>query len=64
MGVLVDDRRPSFENWLEHRLDGLAPGIRDDAEAWLRTMHDSGPRPKARDIASIQNYRTTSGRSC
>jgi hypothetical protein len=56
MGVLVDDRLPSFENWLERKLDGLAPGIRDAAEAWLRTMHDGGPRSRARDIASVQNY--------
>jgi hypothetical protein len=57
MGVLADDRPPSFENWLEHKLDGLAPGIRDAAEAWLRTMHDGGPRSRARDIASVQNSR-------
>jgi hypothetical protein len=27
MGVLVDDRRPAFEDWLDRKLDGLAPGI-------------------------------------
>jgi hypothetical protein len=33
MGVLVDDRRPSFEGWLERKLEGLAEGIGQEAEA-------------------------------
>jgi integrase len=56
MGVLHDDRRPSFEDWLERKLDGLAPGIRADAEAWLRTRHDGGPRSRPRDIATAWNH--------
>ena len=55
MGVLIDDRRPSFERWLERKLDGLAAGIRQDVEAWLRTMRNGGPRTKPRDIASVRN---------
>jgi hypothetical protein len=55
MGVLTDDRRPSFEGWLERKLDGLAAGIRQDVEAWLRTMRNGGPRTKPRDIASVWN---------
>jgi hypothetical protein len=56
MGVLDDDRRPSFEDWLGRKLDGLAPGIRADTEAWLRTMRDGGPRSRPRDIASAWNH--------
>ena len=56
MGVLDDDRRPSFESWLERKLEGLAPGIRADVEAWLRTMRDGGPRSRPRDIASAWNH--------
>ncbi|HZD15783.1 MAG TPA: hypothetical protein VE196_11810, partial [Pseudonocardiaceae bacterium] len=56
MGVLLDDRRPAFEDWLHRKLDGLAPGIRVAVEAWLRNMHDGGPRSKPRDISSVQNY--------
>ena len=56
MGVLEDDRRPSFESWLDRKLDGLAPGIRADVEAWLRTMRDGGPRSRPRDIASVWNH--------
>jgi len=56
MGVLDDDRRPAFEDWLERKLDGLAPGIRADTEAWLRTMRHGGPRSRPRDIASAWNH--------
>lgn len=56
MGVLLDDRRPTFEGWLHRKLDGLAPGIGLAAEAWLRTTHDGGPRTKSRDMATIQSY--------
>ena len=55
MGVLVDDRRASFEGWLERKLDGLTPNIRDAVEIWLRTMRDGGPRSTAHDIASVCN---------
>ncbi len=43
MGVLNDDRHPPLEDWLERQLDGLAPDIRDDTEAWLRILPDGGP---------------------
>jgi hypothetical protein len=48
MGVLVDDQRPSFEDWLERKLDGLAEGIGQPVEAWVRTLRDGGPRSTAR----------------
>ena len=56
MGLLDDDRRPSFEDWLERKLEGLAAGIRADVEAWLRIMRDGGPRSRPRDIASAWNH--------
>jgi integrase len=56
MGVLDDDRRPSFEDWLERKLDGLAPGIRADTEAWLRTLRNGGPRSRPRAISSAWNH--------
>ena len=56
MGVLADDRRPSFEDWLQGKLDGLAPGIRREVEAWLRTMRDGGPRSRARSIETVWNH--------
>ena len=56
MGVLDDDRRPSFESWPERKPGGLAPGIGADAESWLRTLRDGGPRSGPRDIASAWNH--------
>ena len=56
MGVLDDDRRPAFEDWLECRLDGLAPGIRADAEAWLRTLRNGGPRSRPRSDSAAWSY--------
>lgn len=56
MGVLLDDRQPAFEDWLQRKLDELTPGIRVAVETWLRIMHDDGPRSKPRDISSVQNY--------
>src|ERR1039457_2865033 len=56
MGVLDDDRRPSFDDWLERKLDGLAPGIRAGTEAGLRTLRDGGPRSRPRDIATAWNH--------
>ncbi|MGW2512281.1 hypothetical protein ACWC0A_23365 [Streptomyces scopuliridis] len=52
MGVLADDRRPSYEDWLEKRLDGLAAGIRREAERWYRSLRVGGPRARPRDPPS------------
>jgi hypothetical protein len=52
MGVLVDDQRPSFEDWLERKLHGLAEGIGHPVEAWVRTLRDGGPRSTARHPAT------------
>jgi site-specific recombinase XerD len=56
MGVLDDDRRPSFATWLDRKLDGLAPGVHREVEAWLRALHDGGPRARARDRATAWKY--------
>ena len=56
MGVLTDDRRPSFERWLERKLDGLAEGIGREAGSWLRTMHDGGPRSRARSLETVWGH--------
>ncbi len=56
MGVLVDDRRPAFDDWLERKLDGLTQGISHDIEAWQRMLHDGGARTRARDQATVWNY--------
>jgi len=54
IGVFLDDRAPSFETWLERKLDGIAPGIRRDVEHWARLLHDGGPRSQARDENTVE----------
>lgn len=56
LGLLDDDRRPSFEAWLERNLRGLAPGIRRDVEAWLGVLHDGAPRVKPRSPEAVWSY--------
>ena len=56
IGVFHDDRTPPFEQWLERKLDGIAPGIRRDVEDWARLLHDGGPRSQPRDESTVWNY--------
>jgi len=53
MNLLVDDRPSTFEAWLERKLEGLAPGIATDVEAWLRTLRYGGPRTPALGPAAV-----------
>jgi hypothetical protein len=55
-GLLDDDRRPAFDAWLDRKLDGLASGIRRDAERWLRALKDGGPRSRPRSIATVHSH--------
>ena len=48
LGLFADDRVPAFETWLERKLADVAPGIRHDAEDWLRTLRHGGRRARAR----------------
>jgi hypothetical protein len=54
--MYCDDRREPFEDWLARKLAGLAPGIRVDVEAWIRTLHDGGPRRKPRAEGTVWCY--------
>jgi hypothetical protein len=56
LGLFEDDRTPAFEVWLDRKLSDLALGIRRDAEAWLRTLRDGGPRSRPRDIRTAWAY--------
>ncbi|MDQ3466475.1 MAG: hypothetical protein M3500_17735, partial [Actinomycetota bacterium] len=44
MGVLLDDRQSTFEQWLPRKLDGITAGIASETEAWLRLLHQGGTR--------------------
>lgn len=59
MGILVDDRRSSFEDWLTGKLEGIAPGIARETETWLRTLRDGGPRIQPRSIQTVRLYART-----
>jgi hypothetical protein len=55
-GMLHDDRPPAFDAWLDRKLGGVASGIRRDAERWLRTLKDGGPRSRPRAIATVHSH--------
>jgi hypothetical protein len=56
MGVLIDDRQPAFDRWLQAKLDRLGPAIQRDVRRWIRTLHDGGPRTRARDERTVRIY--------
>ena len=59
MGILLDERRPAFDGWLETKLQDLPPGIGNPVHQWARLMCDGGPRTKARDPKTVRIYITT-----
>jgi hypothetical protein len=56
LGIFHDDRRHPFEGWLAAKLQDLAPGIAQEAEAWSRALHDGGPRSPARSHDTVRRY--------
>ncbi|MCP2290797.1 hypothetical protein [Nocardia amikacinitolerans] len=56
MGILLDDRPPVFDNWLDAKLDGLAPGIARPTEGWIRALRDGGPRRPRREPSTAMAY--------
>ncbi|MGQ4272164.1 hypothetical protein [Nocardiopsis changdeensis] len=56
LDLFEDDRTPTLDSWLQRRLADLAPGIRTDVENWLRTLHDGGPRTRARSLSTVHGY--------
>ena len=56
MGILIEDRTPTFELWLEAKLEGLAPGIDAPVRDWVRVLSDGGPRSRARHPDTVRAY--------
>lgn len=56
MGIVLHDLPRTFDQWLAPELDGLAEGIRVDADRWARHLHDGGPRAQARDPQTARAY--------
>ena len=54
--LFEDDRRPTFDMWLERKLVGVAPGIRTDVEAWARGLQHGGQRSQPRSQSTVWNY--------
>jgi hypothetical protein len=58
LGVLLDDRMPTFSSWLQARLADLAPDIATDVEQWALALHGGRGRMRARTEKSVTNYVT------
>ena len=52
MDILIDDRTPAFETWLENKLDGLAPAIGAEVGRWFRVLYEGGPRSAAHQVTA------------
>jgi hypothetical protein len=56
IGLLVDDRVPAFDIWLEGKLAELAPGIAADVRDWVRVLRHGGPRSHPRNLNTVRRY--------
>ena len=55
LGLFQDDK-PTVARWLDRKLQGVAPGIRHDAEDWARTLLNGGPRSRPRGQSTVWHY--------
>jgi hypothetical protein len=53
MGILDDDRSPTFETWLAGKLENLSPGIAPDVERWILALRYGTPRRRPRAGAAL-----------
>lgn len=56
MGIPIEERAPKLDLWLDAKLDGLAPGLENPVRRWVRTLHDGGPRSRARHPDTARAY--------
>ncbi|MCP2243288.1 hypothetical protein LX86_002017 [Lentzea aerocolonigenes] len=56
MQIVAEDQTSTFENWLDVKLDGLAPAIGHDTGRWARQLHVGGPRSKPRAPDTARSY--------
>jgi hypothetical protein len=53
----VDEDRPDlFTSWLDAKLTGLAAGLARETRRWAVTLHDGGPRTRARSPDTALTY--------
>jgi len=56
MEIAAEDRPDLFTSWLDARLTGLAAGLARETRGWALTLHDGGPRTRARSPHTAQVY--------
>lgn len=56
LGILDDDRIPTFDAWLQRKLSLLAPPLASEIELWATALRDGGPRTLQRSTDTIRNY--------
>jgi hypothetical protein len=57
MGLLVDDRIPAFDTWLEGKLAELAPAIAGEVRDWARVLRHGGPRNQPQHCSPLRARR-------
>ena len=56
MGIVDEDRPDLFSSWLDAKLAGLAAGLARETRRWALTLHDGGPRTRARSPDTARAY--------
>ena len=56
MEIMSEDRPDLFASWLDAKLTGLTEGLAREARRWAVTLHDGGPRTRARSPGTAQAY--------
>ena len=56
MEIVEDDRPDLFNGWLDAKLTGLAAGLARETRRWAITLHDGGPRIRARSPHTARAY--------
>jgi hypothetical protein len=56
MEIVEDDRPDLFNGWLDAKLTGLTAGLARETRRWALTLHDGGPRTRARSPHTAQTY--------
>ena len=56
MEIVAEDRPDLFTSWLDAKLTGLAAGLARETRRWALTLHDGGPRTRARSPHTAQAY--------
>ena len=56
MEIVAEDRPDLFTSWLDAKLTGLAAGLARETRRWALTLHDGGPRTRARSPDTARAY--------